>query len=364
MIMIKRSIIIFCFSVFINILSFAQDSTSHSSLSFSGYVDAYAAYYTDSLGINNYQKFPSVSPRSNQFGLNVAMLTAKYSADKVRGIVTLHYGDIPRSTWSGNYNFIQEANVGVRLHKKIWLDAGFFRTHVGTEGLFPKENITSSVSVCTYMEPYYEAGFKLNYSPSDKLSINLFLLNGYNIYEDNNTKKSVGALITYVFNDNFNIGYSDYVGDDSQQTDSITHMRIYHNLFFNYQIKKIKIQVGGDYGMQENSDTTGKKSASMYSGVASVKYQCTSKFAFYSRGELFNDPQGFMSGVFINDKNVQTGLKLWGVTAGVEYKPTDNSYIRLEGRQLQTDDDQHIFRWEHKNMNKRMEAMIHMGVSF
>src|SRR5205085_421107 len=49
----------------------------------SGYVDAYYAFYTDSVGTGNFQKFPSVSPRSNQFGLNVAMLTAKYSAEKV-----------------------------------------------------------------------------------------------------------------------------------------------------------------------------------------------------------------------------------------------------------------------------------------
>ena len=359
----KRFIGIFCFSFLIHTLSFAQDSTSsHSSLSFSGYADAYGAYYTDSVGTGIYQKFPSVSPRSNQFGLNVASLTAKYSADKVHAIVTLHYGDIPRSAWAVNYNFIQEANVGVRLFKKLWLDAGFFRTHFGTEGLFPKENITSSVSVCTYFEPYYEAGFRLNYSPSDKLAINLFLLNGYNLYEDNNNKKSLGMLVTYAFNDNFNIGYSNYIGDDSPLGDSLSHLRIHQNLFINYQIKKIKIQLGGDYCMQQNSDTTGKKNASMYSGVASIKYQCCSKFALYSRGEIFNDPQGFMSGVFVGDK--LTGLKLWGITAGLEYKPTDNSYIRLEGRQLNADDAQTIFRWNNKNTDKRMEVMIHMGISF
>src|SRR5437868_14593203 len=81
----------------------------------SGYVDAYYAYYTDSVGAGNYQKFPSVSPRSNQFGLNVAMITAKYSAEKVRGVFTAHFGDIPRSNWSPSYNFIQEAHVGIRL---------------------------------------------------------------------------------------------------------------------------------------------------------------------------------------------------------------------------------------------------------
>ena len=113
------------------------------SFKFSGYVDAYYAYYTDSVGTNKNQKFGAVSPKSNQFGINIVQLTAQYSADRVRAIATLHYGDLPSAAWSPVYNMIQEANAGVRLTKKIWLDAGFFKTHIGTEGLLPKDNITS-----------------------------------------------------------------------------------------------------------------------------------------------------------------------------------------------------------------------------
>src|SRR6185295_9910470 len=108
------------------------------------YADAYFAYYTDSLGLYQYQKFPSISPRSEQFGLNVAMLKANYTSDRLRSTVAIHYGDVPRSTWSNTFNFIQEANAGVRLCKNFWLDAGFFRTHVGAEGLYANENITSA----------------------------------------------------------------------------------------------------------------------------------------------------------------------------------------------------------------------------
>src|SRR5690242_1478962 len=77
----------------------------------SGYVDAYFAYYTDSVGAGAFQKFPSVSPRSNQFGLNTAQVTFQYDAEKVRGLATLHYGDIPVSAWSGTFNNIMEAHA-------------------------------------------------------------------------------------------------------------------------------------------------------------------------------------------------------------------------------------------------------------
>ena len=334
-------------------------------LTISGFVDAYYAYYTDSVGTNNYQKFPSISPRSNQVGLNIALLTAQYDAEKVRGIVALQFGDTPKSTWSGTYNNIMEAHAGMRLCKKLWIDAGFFRTHFGTEGLLPKENITSSISVNTFYEPYFESGVRLNYNPSDKLAINLYALNGYNVYEDNNKKKSFGMLVTYALGDKGNVGYSNYIGDDSPDSDSLPRTLIHQNLFFNYQVKKLKIQIGEDYCIKANADiATGNETATMYSGIFSLKYQIKEKFAVYGRGEGFNDPQGIMSGVITDKKGKLTGLKLWGTTLGVEYKPTENSYVRLEGRQLLMNEDQEIFRWNGKNEDTRMEMLINIGISF
>ena len=60
----------------------------------------------------------------------------------------------------------------------------------------------------------------------------------------------------------------------------------------------------------------------------------------------------------------QTGIKMWGATFGLEYKPTDNSYVRFEARQLQFDDAQAIFWWDKKAVANRMEMMFHMGISF
>jgi hypothetical protein len=289
-------------------------------------------------------------------------LTAKYTMEKVRANITIHYGDIVMSTWSKDYSFLQEANAGVRICKKLWLDAGLFRTHVGTEGLFGKENITSSVAVGTFNEPYYEAGFRLNYNPTDRLAFSFYLLNGYNIIEDHNNKKSFGMLATYTFNDNLNIGYSNYIGDDSP--DTLSQLRTYHNIFVNFQKDKFKMQLGGDYATQMNSDTTGKKMATMFSALATFRFQLFSKIGVYSRGEIYHDPSGFLGGQIKDKTNRTTGYKIWGVTAGIEYKPTYNSYIRLEARQLQCDPNQEIFRWNGKNQSNRGEIMVHIGVHF
>ena len=332
----------------------------------SGYVDAYYGFYNDSVGQTNFQKFPSVCPRSNQFGLNTAHLGFQFDGEITRAYVVLHYGDIPVSAWSGTFNPIMEAHAGVRLTKNCWLDAGFFRTHVGAESLLPNENITTSVSVSTFYEPYFESGIRLNYIPNDRWAINIFALNGYNIFEDNNEKKSLGTLVTYAFNEHGNIGYSNYIGDDTPvEADSIAHMRLFSNIFVNYQLKKLKMQIGIDNIVQKNSDLVNPtQSAMMLSGVLSFKYQFIDKFAAYTRGEFFNDPQGFMGGVITDRKNKQTGIKLFGITGGVELKPTPNAIIRLEARELITDKDQEIFYWKGEIKNNRLEILMNIGISF
>jgi hypothetical protein len=353
--------------------TFSQ-SDSLAGFTYSGYVDVYYAYYTDSVGTGNYQKFPSVSPRSNQFGLNTAQLTFQYDGTRLRGLATLHYGDIARSSWPSEFNNIMEAHAGVRICKKLWLDAGFFRTHVGTEGLLPRENFTSSVSVNTWMEPYIESGIRLNYNASDKLLINLYLLNGYNIFADNNEQKSFGALITYALGDKGNIGYSNYTGDDTptqpDSVETISHLRLHNCLFFNYQYRKLKIQVGGDYCIQQHSGINAEtgaadsSSASMMSGVLSLKLQASKVFAAYLRGEFFNDPDGMMSVVIEDKQHTFTGYNLTGGTLGIEYKPTESSYIRLESRQLQMDADQEIFNTGGKPSASRLEVLFNLGISF
>ncbi len=343
----------------------AQKLDTVSTFSITTYMDAYYAYYTDSVGPNNNQKFPSTSPRSNTPSLNTIQVAINYSSDKIRATGVFHYGDIANATWPHPYNNIMEAHVGFKVYSKLWIDAGFFRTHFGTEYLLPVENMTSSVAVGTYYEPYYESGIRLNFDPTKKLEINLFLLNGYNMFVDNNNKKSAGMGITYALGDNGGVGYTNYIGDDSPVDSSVAHLRFHQNVFFNYQYRKFKFQVGGDYCMQQNSDlATGTKTATMYSALATAKYQWTSKFSVYGRGEIFQDPDGYMSTIIVDNTGKRTGYKLWGVTAGVEYKPTDDSYIRLEGRRLQMDKEQFIFDYNGSRYNDRYEIMINGGVTF
>jgi len=346
--------------------SYGQKADSASKLKISGYVDAYYARYSDSVGQGNYQKFPAASPRSNSFGLNVAQITEQYTSAKIRSTATLHFGDLPNASWSPIYNYIQEANVGFSLSSKFWIDAGFFKTHIGTEALLPKDNIASSASIITFYEPWWQSGVKFSYTPSDKFQAAIFLENGYNEFVATNRKKAIGLLFTYALGDKGSIGYYNLIGDGTPDNIKTPHLRFLNNLVFNYQFcKKFKAVVGVDFISQQNSslaDST--KNAYVYSSILTLNYIFNPIWGIYCRAETFNDADGFLTGTIIDSKNKVTGYKLTGITLGIEYKPTENSYIRLEGRTLQMDAAQKIFRTSGAFTSQRGEVMINMGIWF
>jgi hypothetical protein len=347
-----------------------KDSSSGPGLKFSFYVDAYYAHYTDSVGHGKYQKFGYVSPISDNFGINIAQLSAQYTSNLVRSTITLQYGDIPNVVWSPKFNYIQEAYAGIKICKKLWMDAGFFRTHIGTESMLPKDNICSSQAITSWTEPFYQSGVRFTYTPCDKVTSALYIVNGANQFVATNKKKAAGLALTYNFSDNFNIGYYNLLSDDTPDSLTMSHWRLWNNLVINWNVsKKIKLQAGVDYVTQENSDVqnaptyTSYSTAWGYGTILTVKYQCCQKFGIYARYETLYDPVGVMVGPD-NYLSNDPSYELIGGTLGVEYKPTEDSYIRLEGRELEMAPDEKIFYTNGSFVNNRGEIMINTGISF
>jgi Putative beta-barrel porin-2, OmpL-like. bbp2 len=356
----------------------ASRATAQESFKLTGYLDSYFGFYTDSTG-SDFSNYPTISPRDRQFGLNVAMLSGAYSAVNVRGNFSFFWGDIPTSAWEpGSLNMIQNANVGVRLAEGLWLDAGLFNTHVGTELLLPKDNLFSSLAVNTWHEPYFHAGAELSYTASDKVFLKLVVANRYSGFADNNRKKAVGILAQFKPSEGHVISYSNIISDDTPDgtPDDATQTRFFNNLYYSYSGDKLTFQVGADLGLQansglvEDSDTDVDGSATMYSALIAVKYKLTPEFSMGLRGEIFNDEAGFLSGRFeeVNDQNVGQGtfrgLQTFGLTLGTEYKPTDKSYLRLEGRYLSTPSELKPYYEDGEFKNNRLDVMVTLGVYF
>ena len=329
-------------------------------LSINGYVDTYISWDNDRQ--NALRQFSSVSPYSSEFRLNIAQISGKYEADRVRGIATIHFGDIPEVNWPSDQRYIQEANIGFRIVKSFWIDGGYFLTHIGGEGFLPIDNFFTSLALSTYYEPFYQSGLRFSYAFSDKCSAQFHIVNGFNVFADNNKNKSFGIQFWVKPGKVFDITYNNLIGNEMPSSVE-GKTRFYNNLVVKmFPAKKIDVLVSGDFCIQEKSKLGDPSaSANMLSGFISVKYRALKNFSMALRGDYINDESGILTGVIPVLNEGSSGLKANGVTFAVEYNPVENSYVRLETKLTNTDKEQKIF---YDNRNSKVEVNLSAGVGF
>lgn len=333
------------------------DTGDFHKIELSGYVSTYYAHYSDEKQTNGFVQFPTMAARNNQFGLNMAQIGMEYHNQNLRSNITLHYGDIPETNWPKPFTLIQEAHAGVKLIKNLWLDAGFFKSHIGLESIQPRENVTSSMSVIDYYEPYFFSGAKLTYQLNSKLSIQVNAFNGYNTYVETNKNKALGFSALYDINNNISITYNLLSCDETADNVSTKHQRYYHNLYGTFKLNKFSIGVEGNYGTQQHSLLTDtSKTASMYSALLVLKYQALKKLAAYGRGEYFSDQNRILT------NNLDIGKYIYGITGGLEFKPYKTVALSAEYRLLQSDNL--IFKENSHILNQRHEFIFCLDVWF
>lgn len=331
----------------------AQDEAAASSpVKLDFYIDAYYAFDTDMLMSTGTgaqaQNVPkgdralnAVNFRRNEFNLNTAQVTASTQLDWFRGRTTFQFGTIANSSWlPGKYSPIQEANLGIRAAKdlggdgnELWFDGGIFLTHIGNEALLPRYNWLSNLALVTMFEPFYQSGVRASYNWGSTLNLQLHVLNGYGSIEDNNFSKSLGWLVGYNPLENLSLSWAAVLGDEgaydpARRSDPGAY-RFYNNINATYQVLK-------DFGLRGQFDFATETGKFYYGGQLTARYDFLEKFGVTLRGETIQDANGMLTGSFDTSTadNTAQGLQGFGVTLGLEYRPIENAFVRLEGRQL------------------------------
>lgn len=309
-----------------------DNEIAHPQLVVGGYVSSYYSTNDDDNLPNGFVLFPTLEPRKDQFSLNMALISLSYRSSDYRGNITLHYGDVPESSWPATFNLIQEANGGFRLFRKWWVDMGFFKTHIGIESFQPRENIASSMSIVNYYDPYFLSGAKVTYMASQKLTFQAGVFNGYNEYLDNNRNKALSFTTIYNANQHFSLTYNVLTCDESPDSSHVKHQRIYHNLYSTLLYGKFTLGMDFNFGMQQHSLRSDlHKEGFMWGGMVIARYLFVPKLAAYGRVERFSDPNQILTG------DLDIGAYIDGVTAGLEFMPLKTVGLSAEWRLLESD---------------------------
>ncbi len=349
-----RKIIVLFFGVLFSSL-FANSQSLNFKLS--GYLDTYYVVDNDesfdALSIDT-RSFSYINKQKDEFRLNVAQLQGVFSYEnRVRGNITIHTGDLLHTAWeeAGATNpTLQQANAGFMALENFWIDAGYFLTHIGGELLLPKDNWITSYSLVTFFEPFYQTGVKFSYETA-KFTVQLHLLNGNGIFEDNNYNKSVGLYLNYNLNDNLSFTYANVFGNEEAGIPSNSRLLMYHN-FDVYCYINDKIKVKGQIDYSNLAAKQDIKSQSFIGLSAEAQYSFLPKHAATIRGSYISTNEQLFIGA---DNGYEIAL-------GVQFKPAEMAYIRLEARRISFNEDFRPFHIYGKQEPSRLEAALNFGV--
>jgi len=162
--------------------------------------------------------------------------------------------------------------------------------------------------------------------------------------------------------------YNALVGDGiGFNDDSQGKIYTYHNFVAKYFGAKIDFALGIDVATQAKTKvvTNGEPGSALYfSSIAEARFKVSKQFNVMGRGEFFQDSNGIFGAVSTDNDGLPVGLKAFGVTGGMEFKPMENAFIRGEVRFLNLDKEQKVFASKSDRVNTRTEVIFTTGVSF
>lgn len=314
----------------------AQDTTA-TQITWGGFVDAYYSYNFNLDGPAD-QPILTQPARHNEFNVNLAHVSVSASADRLRGRLALQVGTAVHANYAGEPAFgvnsgptlarhIQEATAGYRVSDDLWIDAGIFFSHIGGESWVSRDNWTYTRSLVAELSPYYESGAKATWSPGNKLTGTLALVNGWQNISENNAGKAGGIRLDYAATPKLTLTYSNFLGNEAPDSVADSRVRFFHD--FGARITPSE-QVGFllvfDVGNQ--SHTVGDESATWWGFSAIGHWQVSSTVALTGRFERYDDPDGVIT----------SGLETNGFSANLDVAPAPRFLWRMEFRNLIADD--------------------------
>ncbi len=317
---------LFCTALFA-VEAKAQDSTSASKIDVSGFVDA---YYSKNFAqpVSRTNKLRNFDIAENQFNLSLAELVFQKKAGPVGFRFDLDFGSTNDLVQPGNGSTLSVLQQGyftavIPVGQGLTVDAGKFVTHMGNEVIESKDNWNYSRSfLFAWAIPYYHTGIRLMYPVSSVLTADLHVVNGWNSGTDNNDFKSLGATLNYA--PTASTGFIVNAMDGFENLTPIENgKRTVFDFIISHQLtESFTLVLNADYG--QAGTTAG---LAIWKGVALYgRYVINPKYAVVLRGEIFDDPQGYATGLGTFKLDVKE------VTGTYEYKFADALLLRGELR--------------------------------
>ncbi|GBC83970.1 hypothetical protein HRbin11_00390 [bacterium HR11] len=221
--------------------------------------------------------------------------------------------------------------VGAGLDLKV----GKFVTLHGAEVIRRPGNFNVSRSILFgYAIPFTHTGLMATYPFSDRFTVTLGVVNGWDNVTDNNTGKSLHGMVTVLPLKDLTLTVGGTWGPEQADTNGPKRSLI--DIVATYKpVPPLTLIVNVDYGVEADAvpdETGGSKTARWYGAAGYVLYDLDDRWSVGLRGEFFIDREGFRLGWTDPTTGLPARCDLWELTGTVRYKVVDRLWASLEYR--------------------------------
>lgn len=282
--------------------------------------------------------------------VSLMAIDLSYAPQPIGATLGLRFGTgEPR--WLGAFSglpqglqFLHQAYVSWRPVEQFQIDFGEFTTPYGAEVAETWLNVTYTLgSLFQLVQPFYHAGFRGVWTPTDWLSITALAVNGYNDIVDNNDGKTGGLQVTLDFAPvTFTVGYLG--GPEQAPVTGVAgvdgRMRHLVDAIVTLQVDQLRLVLNGDYrtedvggtwsslfnptpAMPDQVSAPGTPQYQTLWGVSlGANYRFVPEFGLGARVEYVGQP----------DIAVRSGRDLVTSTLTIDWLPIQHLVIRLDNR--------------------------------
>jgi len=317
----------------------AADSTVARRLEWRGFVDSYFAHDFGRPPARD-RVFTTQAVRHGEFNVNLAYADLRVSDERIRGRLAAQVGTSVHANYAAEptvgaisghelSRLLQEAFAGVRVGRRLWIDAGIMLAPFGAESWISSENWTYTRSLIADNSPYYEAGVRATWQVSSRLSGQLHVMNGWQNISETNSDKALGARVDWSPGP-VSLAYALFAGNE--QADSLQKQpRLFQELIARARLsRRLEAVAVFDHGRQRGN-AAGAREWRGWSVI--TRLGMSDRATIGARVEGYSDPEQV---VVLTGR--PTGLRARGVSLNVDVQPSPSLLWRLELRGLRSTD--------------------------
>lgn len=212
------------------------------------------------------------------------------------GINVLHTPHPALPAPSPAWRYFLEANAGytVPIGRGLTIDAGIFPSYIGYESYLTRDNWGATHSWLAELSPFYQAGVRIGYPLTRRLSLLVLWLNGWNLVDQDHGFRSGGAQLAWTA-DVVSAAVNLFIGP--ARPGDLRHVRWFGDLWVRITpLKFLQFAVSVDAGIDPRPDGAGNDT--WYGVAAYLRLKPLSWFAVSVRAGLYDDTDsGLLSGL-------------------------------------------------------------------